>query len=125
MNIHDLVRDAVSGKYLYTLCDEASSRILCLDCCYGDSVSLVTGGFELRLWTQLRGNASVGSDDCVVSSQYIPQFSRQARHSDVESDGETSEADLPDDDANNPPLPWQHKEAEEEKRGWFSSCQIL
>ena len=50
------VRHLPDEKYLCSLCDEGTSRIVAVTCTpsypHGDGVTIVTAGMELRVWKQ-------------------------------------------------------------------------
>ena len=52
---------AEEEQYLISLDDEDTSRILCLDCASScqqkGMLTIVMGGFELKIWEQIKGGA--------------------------------------------------------------------
>jgi WD40 repeat protein len=89
------LRSLPEERYLGSLFDDSTSRILCMtssaETC--GNVVIATGGSQLKVWSHATGRQVTGDGDIFTTEvQYISQFDEPAQHSDNEEvDSDTEE----------------------------------
>lgn len=112
------VRNSDGEKYLASLNDGETDRIMSV-CCSKmaeDAFAVVSAGVQLKVWIKTSDSRYIHSDARQVKPSYFPRLTKPPRHSDVESDLESSESGSDDTIADEPSA---------ESQSWTSWCTIL
>ncbi|XP_061189590.1 uncharacterized protein LOC133197526 isoform X2 [Saccostrea echinata] len=113
------VRNSDGEKYLASLNDGETDRIMSV-CCFKmaeDAFAVVSAGVQLKVWIKTSDSRYIRADARQVKPSYYPRLTKPPRHSDVESDLESSE--LGSDDTSTDEQP------SAESQSWTSWCTIF
>ncbi|XP_048753077.2 uncharacterized protein LOC125664380 isoform X2 [Ostrea edulis] len=112
------VRSSDGERYLCSLTDAETDRILSI-CCSKlseDAFVIVSAGVQLKAWIKTSSPRYIRPGARRINSSYYPRLNKSPRHSDIESDLESSDAGSDDSIEDEPSA---------ERKSWTAWCSIV